>query len=454
MNSVNSTPKMGAVSPDYIPAGDYKNETLEGRERHGLWPRVWQIVCRIEELPEVGSFVNYEIGEESIIVIRTGPEVIRAFYNVCQHRGRRLCDEERGRLKGFYCRFHGWRYDLEGKLFHVHDREDWNGSAGFDERELGLKQVRVALWGGWVWINQDASAEPLSAYLGEVADALQPFEFENCRRLWWKTIIAPVNWKVVIEAFIEGYHTFATHHSGINYRDAKHLGRPAGRHGMFWIEPRGFGEYRNEAGQWQAPASLQEFIHVNNVWLHKTLGAIVLDPALAASERLLEEFGDEQDPAVIAEKLLELQKQETEKRGAKWPRGLTLESLAKGGADWHIFPNTICLPSGDGALWYRVRPNGTDGNSCIFDIWSLGRFAPGAEPEVEQKRFIDFEAFEGEGPFLEEDFKNMVAVHKGMKSAGWSGARTNPLQEAQIANFHVTLREYWGADRQLEEADD
>jgi phenylpropionate dioxygenase-like ring-hydroxylating dioxygenase large terminal subunit len=433
------------IRADYIPAADYRDEDITRLEKTRLWPRVWQIACRMEEIPNVGDFVNYEIFDESILVVRTGADSFRAFYNVCMHRGRRLRDEPNGRLSGFYCRFHGWKYDLEGKVTYIHSPEDWANCPTFKKEELSLAQVKVDTWGGWVWINQDPDAIPLRDWLGEVAEALDPFGLEDCRRLWWKTIIAPVNWKVVVEAFNEGYHSFATHNSGINYWAVKSPGRASGPHGMFWSEVQGMSQYRpGGVGEWIETKSLQENLLVNMVWQHETLFALTLDPSRAAAERLMAEYGDETDPAKIIIKFNELVREETEKRGAKWPETLTLEAQAKAGTDWHMFPNTICLPSQDGALWYRLRPNGDDPNSCIFDIWSLGRFAPGAEPKVEREVSHGFEAFKGQCFFLEEDFGNMVAVHKGMKSAGWKGARTNPVQEGQIVNFHKTLREYLG----------
>ncbi|HEY3696196.1 aromatic ring-hydroxylating dioxygenase subunit alpha [Phenylobacterium sp.] len=446
MNMVHQPPRRAEepLRPDYIPASDYRAEDLQRLEKERLWPRVWQVACRVEEIPRVGDFVTYEIFDESILVVRTGAAGIKAFYNVCKHRGRRLRDDERGRLTGFYCRFHGWKYDLQGRVTYVHNREDWAGLPDFKESELSLSQVKVETWAGWVWINQDPDAEPLRDYLGEAAEALDAFQLEDCRRGWWKTIVAPVNWKVVVEAFNEGYHSFATHNSGVNYRLMKSPGRPAGRHGMFWSEIAGMGEFKDEAGEWRAPSSFQEHLHVNNVWLHKTLGAMTLDPGLAASERIMAEFMDETDPAVIVAKLFEYQKEETGKRGARWPEKLTLENMFKAGTDWHMFPNTIALPTPDGALWYRLRPNGDDPDSCVFDIWSLGRYAPDAEPAITHDVYQGFEPFRGQCPFLEEDFLNMEAVHKGMKSAGWTAARPNPVQEGQIVNFHRVLREYLG----------
>jgi hypothetical protein len=145
-------------------------------------------------------------------------------------------------------------------------------------------------------------------------------------------------------------------------------------------------------------------------------------------------------------RLLELHKEELAERGVDWPQNLTPEAIARTGTDWHIFPNSIVLPTADSALWYRVRPNGDDPNSCVFDIWSLGRYAPGQEPTVEHGMTIGFENFRGKNPFLEEDFENMEAVHMGMKSRGWAGARVNPIQEAQIVNFHRVLHAYCYGD--------
>jgi hypothetical protein len=139
---------------------------------------------------------------------------------------------------------------------------------------------------------------------------------------------------------------------------------------------------------------------------------------------------------------MELHKEEFAKRGIAWPKALTQEALNRAGTDWHIFPNVITLPTADSALWYRVRPNGEDPNSCIFDIWSLGRWAPGEEPKVTRNETVGFEAFRGKNPFLEEDFDNMEAVHLGMKSRGFEAARTNPIQEIQTVNFHRVLHAY------------
>jgi phenylpropionate dioxygenase-like ring-hydroxylating dioxygenase large terminal subunit len=429
------------IRPDFIPAENY-SDAVARLEKERLWPRVWQMACRLEEIPNVGDYIVYKICDDSIVVLRAAADEIKAYYNVCPHRGRKLRDDDAGHISNFYCRYHGWKFDLQGQSTYIHGEEDWAGCASFSRDEIKLGTVKTDTWGGWVWINQDPESSSLRDYLGEVATRLDPFGFEDCRRAWWKTIIAPVNWKVVAEAFNEGYHAFATHHSGMNYGGVRQPGRASGIHGMFWGESRELGEYKDGAHEWRQAKTLQEYLYAHNTFLDRTLHALVLEPTLAACERMVREIPDETDPAVVVAKLFQFQREETEKRGAKWPQDLTLQAFHEAGTDWHIFPHSICLPSVDGALWYRLRPNGDDPNSCVFDIWCLGRWAPGKEPVVKHEVYDGFEAFRGQCAFLEEDFANMEAVNEGMKIRGFDGSRANPVQEIQIVNFHRAIRDY------------
>jgi phenylpropionate dioxygenase-like ring-hydroxylating dioxygenase large terminal subunit len=444
---VDGTDVAKGLKPDFIPAAAYLSPEQLRLEKERMWPKVWQMACRLEEIPKVGDFVNYKIFDESILVTRTGEDRIQGFYNACQHRGRRLREEERGRAGQWYCRFHGWRYDLDGKLVQAYSSEDWTeAGCPLDVADHGLQQVKVETWAGWVWINQDPDCEPLHQYLGEVCDVLDPFEWETARMAWYETIIAPVNWKVVCEAFDESYHAAATHTSGTRYTGGTSRGVAHGRHGMFFNMAKGQAgalEYLDpESGQWKTATSAGEAFWAGQRHLYRTLFAMTLDPLMAAAERLKDEAGPDFPPQNLVPRLIELHKDEFAKRGIAWPENLTLEAIQRAGVDWHIFPNSIVLPTADSALWYRIRPNGDDPDSCIFDIWCLGRYAPGQEPEVTRNETVGFEAFRGKNPFLEEDFDNMEAVHQGMKSRGWRGARANPLQENQIVNFHRAIQNY------------
>jgi hypothetical protein len=179
----------------------------------------------------------------------------------------------------------------------------------------------------------------------------------------------------------------------------------------------------------------------NFTHLGRSIGAMTLEPGMAAYERL-RVLPDDATVDTVMTKLFEYHREEMAKRGIRWPEGLTLETWAAAGLDWHVFPNSIVLPTFDGALWYRMRPHADDRDRCIVDIWALGRFAPGKEPVVEQQVFDGFEAFRGQCEFLEEDFSNIEAVNRGVKSRGFRDVTLNPVQEGGVVHFHDLLARY------------
>lgn len=432
-----------AIRPDFIPADRYLGANLTALEHERLWPRIWHIVCRQEEVGAVGDYVTYEIGAESVIVVRTDQTRVKALYNVCQHRGRRLIDDSHGKARGFHCKFHGWSYRLDGSISQIYRKEEWAKCAGFLDEKLGLKELRIESWGGWWWVNMDPLAPNLLEWLGDdVVTTFAHFDFPKLRRAWHEVLIAPVNWKVVIEAFSEGYHSGATHNHWVDYNLMRSPTSVHGRHAKFSTDFAGLPRAKREDGQWRPTQTLQEMLYYQIKELHDTLFALAPDPLMRAAKRLYEEAESTLDPAQILDRLWTLHREELTATGAEWPSQLTQADVFAAGTGWHIFPNTIFLPAVDGVLWYRVRPFGSDPHRCIFDIWALQRYAPGNEPHIKTHVSDGFEAFRGRNYFLEQDFENMLAVDRGMASRGWAGARTNPGEEGTINHFHRMLDEY------------
>ncbi len=433
-------PSQAEFRPDSMPVQAYVSRAYFELEEERLWPRTWQIVCRAEEIPEVGDFVTYEIIDESIIVVRTAQDEVKAFYNVCQHRGRRLKDGCGNTGKSITCRFHGWSWNIDGSLNCATDRDDWAGCPSFQDEQLGLKDIRLEQWGGWCWISMDPEVEPLLDYLDPIPDVFKNYDLQSMRFAWYKTLVAPCNWKVMIDAFNEGYHTEATHPQ-VGLRSALGtVGAAHGRHGMFFFpSPE---RARQRMAMTPEGLDFRPLIRDGLADGRSTLHALTSEHRVRAAERLMEEApADATLPEVLA-KLEILHREELEKSGAKWPENLTPADIARAGTDWHIFPNAIVLPSVDSILWYRARPNGQDVDSCIFDIWCLERFGEGKAPPLRRDFYASPEEFRGENPFLEQDFGNIAAVQKGMKSRGFTAARTNPIQEVTVNNFHKTLYSY------------
>lgn len=426
--------------PDRMPADAYIAPAYFDLEEERLWPRTWQIVCRAEEIPNVGDFVTHDIIDESIIVVRVSKDEVKAFYNVCQHRGRRLKDGCGNAGREIVCRFHGWAWSIDGSLTRITDREDWGNCPNFTDRDLALKGVRIEPWGGWFWINMDPDAEPLLDYLSPIPEVFKNYDLESMRFAWYKTLVLPCNWKVMIDAFNEGYHTEATHPQVALRSALGSIGAAHGQHAMFsFPSPE---RARQQMAFIPPGLDFRPLIRDGLTETYNTLHALVSNHRVRAAERLMEEApADAALPEILA-KLDALHREELEKSGAKWPENLTAADMARAGTDWHIFPNTIVLPSIDSILWYRARPNGRSVDSCVFDVWALERFADGKAPPLKRDFFATPEEFRGQNPFLEQDFGNIAAVQRGMKSRGFTEARTNPVQEVSVNNFHKTLYRY------------
>ena len=132
-------------------------------EYQRVWRKVWQVACREEELPRVGDFVTYDIGDQSVIVVRVAPDELRAYHNVCLHRGRRL-PQGCGKATKFHCNYHGWQWGLDGRNLRVIDKHDWGAATCVSDESLRLREVLVDTWGGFVFVNLDLQAQPLAAF--------------------------------------------------------------------------------------------------------------------------------------------------------------------------------------------------------------------------------------------------------------------------------------------------
>jgi len=146
------------TQPLVIPVEAFISRDYAEAEADKLWAKVWQQAGRVEEIPTTGNFITYEICNDSILIVRTAPDEIKAYHNVCPHRGRRLVStppgahSASGRKKTFICGYHAWTFDLDGKPAYILDRDDWTDK--LTDVCASLKQVRVDTWGGWIFINR------------------------------------------------------------------------------------------------------------------------------------------------------------------------------------------------------------------------------------------------------------------------------------------------------------
>jgi len=418
-------------------------------EGERLWSKVWQHAGRVEEIPEVGDYLTYDVGADSILIVRSAPHTIKAFHNVCSHRGRQLVSAKpgahcaHGRKNGFVCGFHGWRYDLNGTCTFKLDESDWKGKLS-DERTR-LSEVKVDTWGGWIFINMDPQCGSLREYLEPAASILDPFELQKMRYKWRQWVIFDCNWKTAIEAFMEPYHVAGTHTQMLKHGQYYAYSKAHGLHGVSGFDERDPALKMKQsstitrAGKGKDPRistyELQHEIYttVNNASTTETL--------VAAAKRLVDELPEGTPADQVIKHWLARARADDAARGVTWPT-ITAEQMAEAGLAWSVFPNMGILHGITFALCYRVRPYGDTPHKCIFESYAIERYPEGGEPKTE---WVYAEATaEKWGLVLSQDFSNMAAVQKGMRSRGFRGTLPNPHQERKVTNFHRNLAKFMG----------
>jgi phenylpropionate dioxygenase-like ring-hydroxylating dioxygenase large terminal subunit len=418
-------------------------------EAHRLWPKVWQMAGRVEEIPEIGDFITYEILDDSILIMRAARDTIRAFHNVCPHRGRRLvntpCDTNGacGNRQRFVCGFHGWTFNLDGKNTYVLDPQDWKG--WLNEENTSLSEVKVDSWGGWIYVNMDPDSGPLLEFLGDAARILAPFEFEKMRYKWRKWCIYPANWKTSLEAFMEPYHVAATHPQMAKYGDYYAYSKPYGLHSVSGFDVRDEslrkmgGTSVARTGLGDPRISTYEIARENYEMVNQASTTLTL---VNAAKRLVDELPEGMPGYQVIAHWLASAKRDDAARGVVWPE-ITPAQMSEAGLAWTLFPNQTILQSVTCALCYRVRPFGYDLDKCIFEAYAIERFPPGEEPKSE---WVYAEPTADKwGPVLAQDFSNMKWVQLGIKSRGFRGPQPNPHQEQKVTNFHRNMAHYMGA---------
>lgn len=411
-------------------------------EAEKMWPKVWQIACRLEEIPNVGDYVEYTIVHDTIVVIRTAQDTIKAYFNVCQHRGRKLVSGT-GNTRQFFCKNHGWRWNLDGQCTRVVDQEDW---ACLRKEDVPLPPVKVDTWGGWVFVNMDPDAEPLLDYLDPVPEYIDPFELDRMRMTWHKSIRADCNWKTMLDAFLEQYHVPTVHHEAAPYTDVYAVSYRHGKHSHFGptpdTKPPGV---RPQLTEEEAAAEKDPRTAIGEMMALVGDGLTAMwSPRMFEEAEHLKDFPEGMSHLEVYGALV----QRVQKRAAEEGTGgatVTFEQMAKAGSLWHVFPNHSFLMTNDGAIAYRFRPNGNDPHSMIVDLWGLAHFIPGEEPKVTHEHFDRWE--ESSAPWmLKQDYSNVEEVHAGMRSRGLATVRVNPVQESNISNYHETLNDYLYGD--------
>ncbi|OCB39435.1 (2Fe-2S)-binding protein [Mycobacterium malmoense] len=444
-------PERFACGETFVPKSRYIDPEYLQLEFSRLFTQVWQPACREEEIPDPGCYHEYTIGRQSIMVVRQKDGSVKAFHNTCAHRGMKVVRGS-GCSEGgdFRCEFHGWRYGLDGRSSFVPCREEF---ASRPREQWGLRGVAVGAWGGWVFVSMAENPPDLLDWLDPLPTALAPFRLQDMRYRWRKRTFLPANWKTVIDAFIEGYHTPGTHPQTMRSAEGpRPSAKPAApqeyayapytptitykNHSRFVYTQRP--EHASRDSGRQELAARPEVFANSMQYQYLEVGSLVTERDYRAAQKLATMEPGDTPPFVLYHQLCEdLARAE----GVDFPR-MSMEQYFAGNGDWHVFPTMVILVEKSCLLGYRMLPDAEDPNRCTFEMFSLEHFGPGEVPETQWQVFERWQDHDGWGELPSQDLRNIGAIHAGMHSVGFDGLWLNTAQEMSIRNEHAIADRY------------
>jgi choline monooxygenase len=198
-----SAPVPAALSPHF-----YLDPEVLPLEDERIFSRTWQFAGHVTQISQAGNYITANAGSQPVLVVRDDEGELRAFRNVCRHRGSRLLSGSGECKKAIRCRYHGWTYRMDGELIGV---PEGRRIAGLDKSSLGLFPARVEVLCGLVFVNLDIHAPPLAEQVAGLPERLEPYGLERLRPVVEKATSQPANWKIVVDNYLEGYHVPIAH---------------------------------------------------------------------------------------------------------------------------------------------------------------------------------------------------------------------------------------------------
>jgi phenylpropionate dioxygenase-like ring-hydroxylating dioxygenase large terminal subunit len=409
-----------ALAYQPIPKQRYTSRAFAQLEWERMWTKVWLLAGRASDAPQPGDYFSFEIGPESVLVVRQRDGSLAARYNVCLHRGNRLREPGRGHASEFRCLFHGWQYDLDGRLLRALDPHCF--PQGLPAERLSLRPLRCETWAGFVFVCLDPDAPSLRDYLGVIPEHLDPYGFENWKLGFDCTIEIECNWKTSVDAFNEAYHLSATHAWTTEFSDDVNTVYDCYERHTRMIFPEVQASPRHPGAGTITPGMRDMFL--------KRVGVDV-EPLRG---------GPREARAAYAEAIRKL--------GPMLGADFSALNESQLCDDFHytIFPN-VTFNTHSLFVWvFTHRPHPEDPNKMYFDFWNLLN-TPGQEiPRPEKKFFrtVDGDTLAGVcegGDLLDEDLYNLPRIQRGMNSAAFEALHLG-TQEVRILHHQDTLMKY------------
>lgn len=419
------TPDIG-VEP--VAASRYFDPAFFQSEVDHVWPHVWQWACREEDIPNVGDHVVFDLAGHSHIVVRSGAEEIKALGNSCLHRGRQLAEADGSRLT-FRCPYHGMEWNCDGTL--KHNPFDWD-MPQWKECGADLPEAKVALWGGFVFINMDHDAPPLEEMLAPIPEHLARYDFADRYKAVHVVKKIRANWKATCEAFMESHHVVGTHPQAVNST----------------------GDLNSQYDNWSDYVGRQ----------FTATGVQSPNATKKLSEQEIFDFAVNnrpnaaRDPNMTVPEGMSARAFVAQKTRAALKDMYGHDYAEAGDAEmvdallYNVFPNMSFWAGMTQNIVYRFRPNGMDPDSALMDIVMLKPVPKdGPRPEPAAIRYLDFdepvtsaseEMGEGLALVFEQDVHNLPWVQKGLRASVTKTVAFSNYMEIRLRRHHQMLDKF------------
>lgn len=427
-----------------IPGNRYTSKEFFEQEWEGMWTKVWLLLGREAQLPNPGDWQMEPVGREEVLMVRQKDGGIKAFFNVCQHRGNPLVSETRGHVRSrFVCKYHSWAFTPDGELNFAPDKDDF--PEGNPCGKVRLVELACETFAGFIWVNMDPDAQPLKSFLGPIWDEWEAREVHTWKRTMANTMWLPCNWKVVLDNFNESYHVPTVHMGATPSTDRKAV---RGNINTYYKETRfdladeGHNRMVMKGGYSTGQTDKEGNILEPLAGLLEYWG---LDPA---------EFKGR--PEDTREALQEAKRKNGPAMGYSHYANVPAEQLTDA-FHYTLFPNFAVSLWADGFHFLRARPHPDDPEQCLFDNWWYSSPASIGAPNSNRPISGDLEHANPEtgevdvtmlsypedsiGPAIEEDVAVFVTQQRGFRSRGFKGVYLSN-QEKRIRRYHELIDDY------------
>lgn len=418
---------------DPIPADRYTSEAFAKAERERMWPYVWQFAAREEDLPDPGDYAVYENAGRSWLLSRQEDGSVRAFHNVCLHRGRKL-KRDTGTADRFTCPFHGFSWNKDGSFAQMPCQWDFSH---LDPAAMNLPEAEVDRWSGYIFLREEKGGPSLRDYLAPLPEHFARWRHEECTTVIWVAKEVPANWKVTAEAFMEAWHTVITHPQLLPFTgDCNSAYWNWGDNVNANLVPFGIMSPHLDANGKEQQWIVDEFVKYNgrsadNYETASDPFAVSVPQGMSAREALgaamragyTAQTGYDHDDATDAE---------------------LLDALV-----YNVFPNFAPWGGFMPNIIYRWRPGKTP-DTCLMEVRILSRVKKG-EPMprgVPMKLLGPDDKWTAApelgilGDVFEQDMENLPYVQEGLHASKTGVVQLANYQEIRIRQFHQTLEKY------------